>query len=142
MEYPAGTRYERIRADIERFFGGESPLPLNKFRQEGADGIKGAYDPKARVIELAQGKADVSTVIHEVAHDWHGFLKDHPEHGPGIRKHYGDMSDVEGAEAFARHFERFLMTGKSPVAGLQRVFEAVRDWMKQIYTRPVNRKRF
>lgn len=103
--------------------------------QQGPEGIKGAYDPRSRVIELAQGKADVSTIIHEVAHDWHGFLKDHPEHGPVIRKHYGDMTDEAGAEAFARHFEKFLATGKSPVSGMQRVFEAVRDWMKSIYSK-------
>lgn len=132
-EYPAGTRYERIRADIDRFFNGEDPLPLNKFRQEEDGVTKGAYTPEARVIELVNGKADVSTIIHEVAHDWHGFLVDHPTHGATVKRIYGDLGNVEGAERFARDFEKFLASGKSPVKGLQSVFESFRQWMADIY---------
>lgn len=132
-EYPAGTRFARIRADIERFFSGEDPLPINKFLQESDGAVKGAYSPESRVIELVNGKADVSTVIHEVAHDWHGFLQGHPTHGPTIQRIYGGLDNVKGAERFARDFEKYLATGKSPVTGLQGVFDAFRKWMRDIY---------
>lgn len=106
---------------------------LKKFlaQQEGKDGIKGAYYGLTRVIELVQGKADISTVIHKVAHDFHGFLKTHAEWGEPIKRVYGDTT--KGAEQFARHFEDYLRTGKAPVKSLQTVFNAIRDWMRGIY---------
>lgn len=134
-EYPAGTRSARIRADIERFFSGDEPAPLNKFLQQGPEGVRGAYTPGSRVIELVQGKADFTTVIHEVVHDWHGYLAKHAEHGEVIRKYYGDLGNEAGAELFVNHFNRFLRTGKSPVKGMQSVFTAMRDWLKSIYQR-------
>jgi len=101
--------------------------------QKGGGSVKGAYSPKTRAIELVKGKADVSTVIHEVAHDWHGFLVNHPTHGETVKRLYGDLSDVKGAERFAKDFERYLAAGKAPTSAMRKVFESLKRWMQEIY---------
>lgn len=97
--------------------------------------VKGTYNPAKRVIELVEGKADVSTVIHEVGHYFHDVLLEHPEWGDLIRKTYGDLSDVKGAEKFARHFEGYLRSGEAAVPELKSVFAAIAEWMKGIYNK-------
>lgn len=97
--------------------------------------IQGTYNPQTKVIELVKGKADVSTVIHELGHYLHQSILDHPEHGQTIRRHYGDLSNVEGAERFARHVENYMRTGVAPVKSLQSVYEAVARWMHSVTAR-------
>lgn len=101
--------------------------------QRKKGGIKGTYDPRTRTIEFIQGKADFSTVVHEVAHYFHDWLKDDPKYGKLIRDTYGDLTDVKGAEQFARHYEQYLRSGKAPNPGLKNVFAAIAQWMKDIY---------
>lgn len=103
--------------------------------QERNGQTKGFYDRANYIIGLVKGKADVSTVVHEVGHFFHDVLLQHPDYAETIRKNYGDMSDTEGAEKFAKHFEGYLKDGKAPIKSLQTVFAAVKEWMKQVYAR-------
>lgn len=103
--------------------------------QTGESGIKALYDPVSRVMELGSGRADLSSVIHETGHFFHQSLLADPEFADVIRRHYGEITNVKGTEQFARHFERYLSSGKAPIAELQNVFEALRQWMRQIYER-------
>jgi hypothetical protein len=97
--------------------------------------LKGLYHPTTKVIELVRGRADVSTVVHEVGHFFHEVLTDHSEYGSVIKKHYGDIMNVSGAEQFARHFENYLREGVAPSRELRTVFAAMKDWMGQIYSK-------
>ena len=102
-------------------------------KQRGGRGVQGYYDPATNVIGLLEGKADFSTVLHETAHWWEQFLQRHETWGETFRKHYGDVSDVQGSERFARHLEAYFRSGKAPTPELGRVFEAIKGWMQAIY---------
>lgn len=118
-----------------------SPTQSAKIREEGfplfqgrGANVKGLYDPQTRVIELVQGKADLSTVLHEVGHYFHQVLLAMPQYRDVIMKYYGDVkTNKAGAEKFARHFEAYLRTGKSPTKSLGNVFRAIAEWMRNIY---------
>ena len=106
--------------------------PLNQMANAE---VKGLYHSATKVIDLVRGKADVSTVVHEVGHFFHEVLADHSEYGSAIKRHYGDIMNVSGAEQFARHFENYLREGVAPSRELRTVFAAMKDWMNQIYTK-------
>lgn len=95
--------------------------------------VKGSYSPATRVIQLVKGKADFSTGLHEVAHDFYDFAHKHPEYESAINAAYGHLPYRQAQEAFARHYEAYLRSGKSPVKTLQPLFEAARQWMAKIY---------
>lgn len=59
----------------------------------------------------------------------------HTDHAETIVKLYGDSSNVRGHEKFARHLEHYFRTGEAPNAQLAPIFESIRQWMRQIYTR-------
>ncbi|MBF0163851.1 MAG: hypothetical protein HQM01_04965 [Magnetococcales bacterium] len=98
------------------------------------------------VIELFS-KADTSTVVHELSHVWMTELitdATGPHATEGLRgdlsallREFGiqDHADIktEHHEQFARAFERYLMEGHAPTAGLARLFHQFKAWMTRIY---------
>lgn len=127
----AGSDPTLISAGLEK--GIERYSKNKQLLQNSKAGVKGTYTPSIRVIELAEGNADLSTVVHETAHYFMDVLKDHAEFGKTIRDRYGDGTDRKKAEKFARHFERYIRTGNAPNPTLKTVFEAMREWMQNIY---------
>jgi hypothetical protein len=98
----AAKEVERIRQAHEK---AETKRPTRlRYQRKGGE-ILGAYDPANRIIGLVEGKADVSTLVHEVGHYVHDLLLRDPRLQEAVRKRYGDLSDREGAERFARYFE-------------------------------------
>lgn len=93
------------------------------------------------IIELGK-TADAATFMHESAHYILHLLQRLEGKGSGVdqeltalRKWLGDdLSSVEAQETFARGFEAYLLEGKVPVKGLERVFELLRQWLSNIYT--------
>ena len=76
---------------------------------------------------------DVTTPLHEFAHVYERYLTNDEikvvEKWSGYKNGTVDMS-----EAFARGFERYLHDGKAPVPALQKIFDNLRKWLKQIYS--------
>jgi hypothetical protein len=101
--------------------------------------IKGLYDRITNEITLIKGNADISTVIHENGHALKEILLK-GEDGDLIRRLYGDSADVKGHERFARHLENYFRTGKAPDAKLAQVFESIKTWMRDIYTKAIGGK--
>ena len=136
-----GNAIDRLQENVSPISSGKLHLEnpkqvLNPELQQARNTIiRGTYDPVSRVIELVKGRADVSTVVHELGHYFHHILLDHPEWGNTIRSRYGDITNTEGAERFARHYEGYFRTGQAPNSKLATVFHAISSWMKEIYSK-------
>lgn len=110
-----------------------------------------AADQAQATIRLF-GNADASTFIHETGHDWLEQLVRDAADEKAPEQLQTDAQTVRdwlkapeeistGAhEKFARGFERYMMEGHAPSAGLARVFEQFKGWLTQIY-QTVNRLR-
>lgn len=102
-------------------------------------------------IELFQ-HANLSTLTHELGHQWLEELRfdaQHPEASDQLKadwaaaqKWFADHGHLIGEdgviptdahEMWARGIERYLLEGKAPATGIARVFEAIRGWMTRIY---------
>jgi len=110
--------------------GGKGPLQQRS---------RGSYSPVEKVIRLVKWRANVTTIVHELAGHWlHDVLKDHEKYGPILEKHYGKF-DVEGnrqnLERFARDVETYWMTSIPPRPELGNVFKAIRASFARIYRR-------
>ena len=102
--------------------------------QKDMDGIaKGWYNEANRQINFMTGLSDFSTFVHESFHDWATTLK--KEHVDALVNVFGDMTTVEGKEAAARAFERYLRDGVAPTTELERVFVSIKGWMKAVYNK-------
>ena len=102
--------------------------------QKDMDGIaKGWYNEANRQINFMTGLSDFSTFVHESFHDWATMLKQ--EHVDALVNVFGDMTTVEGKEAAARAFERYLRDGVAPTTELERVFVSIKGWMKAVYNK-------
>ncbi len=102
--------------------------------QKDMDGIaKGWYNEANRQINFMTGLSDFSTFVHESFHDWATTLK--KEHVDVLANVFGDMTTVEGKEAAARAFERYLRDGVAPTTELERVFVSIKGWMKAVYNK-------
>lgn len=95
------------------------------------------------VIDLINGKADASTVVHEFGHL---FLKVLIIEAPTNIKAREMLLEVNKwlryngkeytraqHEKFAKGFEAYVMSGKAPTSKLKQVFERFREWMKGVY---------
>lgn len=155
LDVPAGalqgTLLERVLGATERMMATShadalSPLasklkaidePLLQV-QQGA--IRGSYEiaPGGERTIRALAMPDPSTFLHEVSHD---FLTQIGKLGPQLEadayKALGvaDASQltVKHHEQFARGFEAYMRTGKSPVAGLRGVFQQFKNWLTNLY---------
>ena len=121
-------------------------MNLKVYKYKGEYKIKAIRDKKqkynikgAMAIEdgafmiYALTNPDVTTPLHEFAHVYERYLTDDEikvvEKWSGFKDGTVDMS-----EAFARGFERYLHDGKAPVPALQKIFDNLRKWLKQIYS--------
>ena len=121
-------------------------MNLKVYKYKGEYKIKAIRDKKqkynikgAMAIEdgafmiYALTNPDVTTPLHEFAHVYERYLTDDEikivEKWSGFKNGTVDMS-----EAFARGFERYLHDGKAPVPALQKIFDNLRKWLKQIYS--------
>jgi hypothetical protein len=129
-------------------------VPLDLRQTEGQD-VQGritfAADMGTAWVELMD-IAKPTTFYHELAHFLRRFVLD--ENVPlameaaarrGItRQEIQDLATWAGVkdgkwtrkneEKFARAFEKYLLDGKAPNAGLQEMFGKISSWMKEIYT--------
>ena len=120
---------------------------------DGRFEVKGSYDPKKRKITLTP-KADISTFAHEHSHWYLDMLMkvlgkedidpDLREAGEALLRSWGIKSvedwnalGVEGQrkyqERFAAWTEIYLSKGKSPVKGLEGLFERFGQWIVDLY---------
>lgn len=131
--------------------GDDFNLVVKSLKQRADTGPHGRirFDEGRTLIELFQTR-NLSTYFHEFGHfalenlridaslpdapgslkaDWQTVEKWFAANGHPVA---GGIP-VEGHELWARGFERYLMEGKAPSAGLKRIFETVRSWMMSIY---------
>ena len=109
-------------------------LPNKDILLQNNDNItKGWYNEANRQINFMTGLSDFSTFVHESFHDWATMLKQ--EHVDALVNVFGDMTTVEGKEAAARAFERYLRDGVAPTTELERVFVSIKGWMKAVYNK-------
>lgn len=120
---------------------------------DGRFEVKGSYDPKKRKITLTP-KADISTFAHEHSHWYLDMLMkvlgkedidpDLREAAEALLRSWGIKSvedwnalGVEGQrkyqEQFAAWTEIYLSKGKSPVKGLEGLFERFGEWIVDLY---------
>jgi len=137
-ERTLATKYRTALAEAQRLH----PEALNLYQ---ADAL--AFRHKGAVEFLADGRAiiralegpDVSTLVHEVGHV---FRRDLPEADLRVAEsHYGvkdGVWEVGHEESFAGDFERYLATAQAPTPALVRVFERLRDWLREIYASVAN----
>lgn len=131
---------------------------LSQVRNEGDGQRKGKVnflEDGTAVITVFDG-GDISTIVHEMGHIARRWLINKsvsPDNRVGITdsdidiiERWAGVKDGEwtrkAEEKFARGWERFMRDGKAPTPRLAKVFEALSQWLKQIYNRlagsPVN----
>jgi len=109
----------------------EMTSPVSLFQLN--DSIKGLTQimDNGRAFVNIFGSADVSTFIHE---SWHFFEQNlTPEEWKLHRKYFG--ASIEGREASARAFERFLREGRTKNQALNNIFTKFKEWLTEIYKR-------
>lgn len=141
-------------------FGGAKGTAQDLYAAEGS-GIRSAEQggpggsaggkttiKNGRAIITLFRKADASTFMHEVGHQWLNELMTDAtdERAPdGLRQDAATVRDWLGVktasdikprhhEKFARGFEQYLMEGRAPSRGLAGVFAKFKGWLTQIYT--------
>lgn len=89
-----------------------------------------------RAVLHAFEKADLSSVVHELAHVFRRTLPDtqlvEVEKWAGVKD--GQWT-VSAEEKFARGFERYLYEGQTSNQALRAVFAKLRAWLREIYER-------
>jgi hypothetical protein len=101
-------------------------------------------------IELF-AKANLSTLPHELGHQWLEELRfdaQHPDASQSLKDDWatvqkwfkdnghpveGDTIPTDAHELFARGIERYLMEGKAPTKAMDGIFSKIRGWMINIY---------
>lgn len=119
--------------------------------------------PRGRILLPADGwgsgpatielfhKANLSTLVHELGHQWLEELRfdaGHPEASDQLKADWGAVEKwfadqghpitdgtipVEAHELFARGIERYMMEGKAPSEAAKGIFEKIRGWMVNVY---------
>lgn len=149
---PDATSRRDIRAAVESYTA----------EQADGDGyMQGDLIPRGRIlfpggqsasaiIELYQTQ-NPSTFLHESGHLWLEELREDaadPEAPQQVRDDWQTVQDwfaanghpledgaipVDAHELWARGIERYLMEGKAPSPGLQRLFQTFKAWMISLY---------
>ena len=115
-------------------------------RRAGAAGMTRIGAQGEATISL-MGRADASTFIHELGHSWlEEMLRDagDPQAPADLTADAATVRGWLGApedavvttrqhEKFARGFERYMMEGRAPSAGLADVFAKFKQWLTGIY---------
>lgn len=142
------ARFDGAKGTPEELYAAEAP-GIEAAAGPGRAGAAGKTvlrDGQATISLF--GRADASTFIHEIGHSWlEELMRDgiDPAAPNDLR---GDLVAVRnwlGAEPgiaeltgrqhekFARGFERYMMEGRAPSAGLANVFAKFKNWLTQIY---------
>jgi hypothetical protein len=141
------ARFGGAKGTAQELYTAEAPQIEAAAKGRKGEAGRTVIDDGQATIRLMQ-TADASTFIHETGHAWleelMGDARD--ERAPGELR--GDAKttlnwlglDVDADsiptrahEKFARGFERYLMEGRAPAAGLARVFDQFKQWLTQIY---------
>jgi hypothetical protein len=149
---PDAASRRDIRAAVEAYAAEQS---------EGDALMQGEDSPRGRIlfpggqsasaiIELFQTQ-DQSTFLHEAGHLWLEELREDaadPEAPQQVRDDWQIVQDwfaaaghpiedgkipVDAHELWARGVERYLMEGKAPSPGMQRMFQTFKAWMISLY---------
>lgn len=128
----------------------DSRISITAYDQAHGDGPRGRiqFIPDGRsIIELFKDR-NLSTLLHELGHDYLEQLRVDAPQSEQLNSDLQTVYDwfkanghevtdgvipVEAHELWARGFERYLMEGKAPSQGLQRIFETFRGWLTAIY---------
>ncbi|MCD7740091.1 MAG: hypothetical protein LUH11_01930 [Candidatus Gastranaerophilales bacterium] len=128
------------------YFYGESYDELlqkhNDKLEKQKDEYKGYFAEGLNAITLMDN-ADASTLPHELAHFFLASLNEFAKTSDKAREQLeevdkrlgriaGEDYTTEQHERFARWFEAYLYTGKSPSYRLKEVFENFKEWLKNI----------
>lgn len=152
-----GTAEEMYQRDSTNFRQGipkakkhlqdEGGVVLSQKSNKQKGYIQLATDAANATITLFKGRADASTIIHELGHHWFDeLLRDAADDqapqslrddATALKKWAGigedDMVTDRAHERIARAFERYLMEGAAPSKRLADVFAKFKDWLTQIY---------
>lgn len=152
--YPQGAERKTINAAFDKLVENvktrETDQGVALYQAEPATTKKGAvrFLENQRALIQAFEKADISTVIHELGHVFRRDLYRMAEEALPQNQEQIEMDivqlekwagvkdgrwTVEAEEKFARGFERYMITGKAPSTGLQRIFDLFSDWIGGIY---------
>ena len=86
--------------------------------------------PNKSIILLSKN-ADVTSPLHEMAHEFESVLSDSEK--KTILKWAGTKTwNTDTSEAFAKGFEKYLYEGKSPSQELKALFEKFANWLKDL----------
>lgn len=86
--------------------------------------------PNKSIILLSKN-ADVTSPLHEMAHEFESVLSDSEK--KTILKWAGTRTwNTDTSEAFAKGFEKYLYEGKSPSQELKAIFEKFANWLKDL----------
>lgn len=123
---------------------------LEQQRPPVAPGPKGRinFSDGASVIDLFKGRADVSTIMHEMSHLWLRELVTMAGQGNVAAQQdlqvvrgwltrqgqtVGDFFDVTQEEMFADAGEAYAFEGRTPSIELAGVMDRFRAWMRHVY---------
>lgn len=122
---------------------------LALFQEDGEFKPRGSVKPTdtGYVISLFKGRADLSTIIHELGHvhlmDMGQAVADGTANEQtiadlnAIRKwmgmEEGQAFETKHHEQFAKAFERYLWEGKAPTAALRKPFQRFKQWLRSVY---------
>lgn len=145
MEMDYGTKHYIVfdPTDIKSSIGNRGtfdPNDPNILNQESRGSIQ--FQDTQTIINLYK-EADMSTFLHETGHLFMREIERLVESGNAdeqllkdfktLQDNYGDMSERESQENFARAFEGYLLEGKAPNAQLQSAFDKFKMWLTNIY---------
>lgn len=103
---------------------------------------------KKRVINLVEGKADASSIVHELGHDWLENFHEFVKAGLATEDHLADWGKLkawlkfsddqktltrEQHEKFAKGYEAYLMEGVAPKEELRTAFQRFSRWLTKLY---------
>lgn len=100
-------------------------------------GYKGAIqfqDDGKAIITIFKKNSDASTLLHELFHyaRMKGVLNQYDN--SVLLKATGEKTwTTKAEEKAARMWERYMREGKAPTPELQRVFERIKEWLREVY---------
>ncbi len=118
-------------------------------------GARGMYQPSSRTITLLE-KANFSTVVHELGHDWLEELRADAQRPDAPQQIVDDWRRIamwagiptelpagvpiprEAHEKFARGAEAYVMEGNAPSLQLRTAFAQFKDWLVRLYRHMAN----
>jgi len=140
------TREEAETAIQETDGNGQAPfnsIDITDSLKENVEQIPLFQDEQGAVTFLKDGRAviqglknpNISTMVHELFHIFRRSAIDEKDLAvlETFYKVKDGVWDVPAEEQSARHFERYIAEGKAPTAGLQRIFQTLKEAMMAVY---------